>query len=170
MQIVLKIFDGGARFCYHIARFLLAIFIMAMGATVFVYLGSRYFIGVSPPFLEELSRYLMVWTAMMGAPVALAEGKHFGVAYLMDGLSRRGRATLMSLAILGILWFLSLLVREGIDLALANWSCRSLAMMIPMFFPYLAIPVGAAMMILIVLRGLAHVLIGERQGREVGGR
>jgi len=169
MPTVLKVLDAGARFCNRIARFLLVILSIVMAAVVFVHLGSRYLVELPLPWLEELARYLMIWIAMMGAPVALAEGRHFGVAYLMDGLSQRARTALMTIAILVILWFLYLLVREGIHLALANWSHRSLAMMIPMFFPYMAIPLGGGMMIMIVLRGLAHVLIGDRRGKDIEG-
>lgn len=150
------------------ACFLVVILSIVMVAVVVVHLGARHFTQIPLPWLGELARYLMVWIAMMGAPVALAEGRMFGVTYLMDGLSRRAQAALMTVAILGILWFLYLLVREGLHVALANWSDRSFAMTVPMFFPYLAIPMGGGMMIMVVLRGLAHVLMGE--GQEKRGR
>ena len=41
---------------------------------------------------EELSRWCLVWITFLGATVALKEGRHLGVDFLVAKLSRRGRS------------------------------------------------------------------------------
>lgn len=169
MQTFLDALEASAQLCNMIARFLLVTLSVIMAALVFVHLGSRYLYSLPLPWLEELARYLLVWTAMMGATIALSEGKHIGVAYLMEGLSRRVQLSLMTVATLGILWFLYLLVREGSSMAILSWSHQSPALEISMFFPYGAIPLGGAMMMIHILRRLAQAIFHPDQSEGAQG-
>ncbi|MCX5909564.1 MAG: TRAP transporter small permease [Deltaproteobacteria bacterium] len=169
MQALLNALEAASKTCNRIARFLLVTLSVAMVTVVFVHLVFRFLVKIPLPWSGELARYLMVWVAMMGAPVALYEGRHIGVAYLMAGLRRRLQLALMTISLLGILWFLYLLVREGSSLALGNWGQKSPVMMIPMFFPYAAVPLGGGMMIIQILRRLARVVINEHPEEGTGG-
>jgi hypothetical protein len=118
-----------------VSRFILIVAGIVMSLVVFLQVVFRFFIKIPLPWSEELSRYLMVWVGMMGASLALYEGRHIGVDLLMGRLRGWVRRVLMTAAILAVIWFLWLLVREGAGLALQNYSQLSPAMMIPMLLP-----------------------------------
>jgi TRAP-type transport system small permease protein len=70
-----------------IAFLLFAIVVMVFGNVVLRY-GFNSGIDVS----EELSRWCLVWITFLGATVALKEGRHLGVDFLIARLTRRGRS------------------------------------------------------------------------------
>lgn len=50
---------------------------------------GRGFLGFSLLWSEELSRYLLIWTAYMGAAAATRDGSHIRVEFLLHFLPRR---------------------------------------------------------------------------------
>lgn len=162
LQILVDSLEAASRFCNRVSRFILIVAGIVMAVVVFLQVVFRFFIKIPFPWSEELSRYLMIWVGMMGASVALYEGRHIGVDLLMGRLRGWARQVLMTAAILAVIWFLWLVVREGAGLALQNYSQLSPAMMIPMLLPYGAIPVGGVFMLIQIFRHLVHTLLGER--------
>jgi TRAP-type C4-dicarboxylate transport system permease small subunit len=61
--------------------------------------------------------------------------------------------------------FLAIVAKQGLALALTNLSQLSPAMRIPMFYPYLAVPVGAALMIIELSAGILQTLFLTEAGR-----
>ncbi len=151
----------------RIAARLLVLLGIAMSAVVILQVFFRFVIYVPFPWSEELARYLMIWMGLVGSSVALRRGRHIGVNSLVERFPfplRRAAAIAVHLTLIG---FLALIAREGWRLALFNAAQKSPAMMIPMLYPYLAIPVGAALMIVELLAGLARLLfLGGRRSPE----
>ena len=52
---------------------------------------TRYVIGRSSQWTEELATFLMIWVAMLGASVALYRGSHLGIDYFVGKFSVRKR-------------------------------------------------------------------------------
>lgn len=117
----------------------------------------RFVIYMPFPYSEELARFAMIWMAMLGCVVALRMGRHLGVRVLVDrlpsGLYDRCIAPCIQLVMLG---FFALITVQGWDLALRNSGQLSPAMEISMFYPYLAVPVGGALMWLVVFADFLH--------------
>jgi TRAP-type C4-dicarboxylate transport system permease small subunit len=111
----------------------------------------RFVYYVPFPWSEECARYLMIWMGMLGSVVALQKGRHIGVTVLVEKIPdylRRGTTLLVRLVSIG---FLSVLFQQGIGFALFNLNQLSPAMEISMLIPYCSIPVGTAMMILVIV-------------------
>lgn len=125
-----------------------------MSAVVLLQVFFRFVIYVPFPWSEEISRYLMIWLGMLGSFVALREGRHIGVTFLVERLPAAANRVITPLVQAALIVFLSVIAREGWDLALFNASQKSPALMVPMVYPYLAIPVGAALMVLELTAGL----------------
>lgn len=125
-----------------------------MSVIVLLQVFFRFVIYVPFPWSEEISRYLMIWLGMLGSFVALRKGRHIGVTFLMERLPAAAHRVLAPLVQAALIGFLAVITREGWDLALFNASQKSPALMVPMIFPYLAIPVGAALMVLELTAGL----------------
>jgi TRAP-type C4-dicarboxylate transport system permease small subunit len=60
--------------------------------------------------------------------------------------------------------FLVILAKQGLALTLVNLNQLSPAMRIPMFYPYLAVPLGAALMIVELAAGILQTLCLREAG------
>ncbi len=156
--MIIDFFEAASRFCDRVARFVLIVAGALMSIIIILQVFFRFFVKIPLPWSEELARYLMIWIGMMGASLALSEGRHIGVTVLMERVRGRVRRILMIAAILAVLWFLWLVVREGGQVAWINYTQLSPAMMIPMLAPYSAIPVGGVFMLIQALRKLLLIL------------
>ncbi|MCI8608762.1 MAG: TRAP transporter small permease [Firmicutes bacterium] len=69
-----------------IGEIFIVIVLGAMVLMVFVNAVARYAFTTNFPVFEELSRYLFVWVAFLGAMLAYKEGKHVGIDMLVGRL------------------------------------------------------------------------------------
>jgi C4-dicarboxylate transporter DctQ subunit len=120
---------------------------LAMTFTILIQIFVRFVVYRPVPWSEELARYLMIWMGMLGSVVALRKGRHIGVTFLVEKLPCRIHQFTVRLVRLIIIGFLAIIGWEGLGLAIFNAPQLSAAMEISMTIPYLAIPVGATMMI-----------------------
>jgi TRAP-type C4-dicarboxylate transport system permease small subunit len=120
----------------------------AMSVIVLLQVFFRFVIYIPFPWSEESARYLMIWMGMVGAAAAMRYGRHIGVTVLIERLPPRVYRFLSPFTDLAMVAFLVVMAREGFRLAVENAVQYSPAMNLPMLVPYLAIPIGAALMIL----------------------
>jgi TRAP-type C4-dicarboxylate transport system permease small subunit len=146
------------------AKALLMVFGAAMSVIVMLQILFRFVIYIPLPWSEELARYLMIWTGMVGSFVALREGRHIGVTLVVNRLPPRVAAGVAILVQVLTIVFLVILAKQGLALALINIHQLSPAMRIPMFFPYLAVPVGAALMIIELAAGVLQDIYPAESG------
>ena len=70
------------------------IILSAMSILVFLNVVLRYGFNSSINITEEVSRYMFVWLAFLGAVLAFSENQHVSVTVLVDKLSPLGRSVL----------------------------------------------------------------------------
>lgn len=158
MERLTRVLDRVSEALSRAAERLLILFGIAMSVVVILQVFFRFVVYVPFPWSEELARYLMIWMGMVGSFVALRRGRHIGVNSLVERFPPAARRVTAIGLHLVLIAFLALIAREGLSLALFNAMQKSPAMMIPMFFPYLAIPVGAALMIVELVGGVLRLL------------
>lgn len=73
---------------------LCVLILTAMSILVFVNVVLRYGFNSSISVTEEVSRYMFVWLAFLGAVLAFSENQHVSVTVLTDKLSPVGRSLL----------------------------------------------------------------------------
>ncbi|AWI50271.1 hypothetical protein AM202_01255 [Actinobacillus minor 202] len=73
---------------------LCVLILTAMSILVFVNVVLRYGFNSSISITEEVSRYMFVWLAFLGAVLAFSENQHVSVTVLTDKLSPVGRSLL----------------------------------------------------------------------------
>ncbi|WMS40946.1 TRAP transporter small permease [Acuticoccus sp. MNP-M23] len=109
--------------------------------------GGRYFFNTGFSWTEETMRYGMIWLMMMGSVACIFRVEHMGVEALESLVkpehARFVRSGLYSVAAI----FCGVIVWYGWPLALRNAAQVAPASRIPMIVPYMALPVGAALMI-----------------------
>jgi len=133
---------------------------LLMFAVVFHVVG-RYFFGKTYVGTLELVRYTMIWISLLGASAAFGCEEHIGIKALQNVLSKKSWFWISILGNLLLCIFLVAMLRGGIEITLRNWYQISLAMRIPMFYPYLAVPVGALLMALYVLVSILNSIISS---------
>lgn len=113
---------------------------------------------VLPPiyWTEELSRFSLQWTIMLGAAIGVYRSDHFVLDAFPQGwpIERFSRCA-REFALLGIALFF---VIEGWAFAETGWRRRSTAAQIPMFFVYAAFFVSGAFMLLFQIQRVALLL------------
>lgn len=120
----------------------------ALIVTVFYQVLGRYLFNAPPSWSEELARFLQVWIALLASALCIQHGMHLGVDYLLHAVPPRGRAVLEAFVHVMVSGFLLLLLVQGDKILDVASVQSSPAMGINMWYAYLAVPVGAALMLL----------------------
>jgi len=133
------------------AIMLIAVILMNLAQVFF-----RYVLVDPISWSEETMRYTTTWMVMLAAAPALLRREHMEVS-LFDGVRsawlRRVVGVLVHLCVAG---FCVLLIVKGFPAAIDNMRQVSPAVRIPMTIPYMAIPVGA---VLVLINTLCMMLL-----------
>jgi TRAP-type C4-dicarboxylate transport system permease small subunit len=120
------------------------IFLAALTLQVFF----RYVFNNPLPWPEELAKFSFVWCCFLGAAAGTRRKAHIAVEVFVARLSPRWRHGVSALVHLGILIVLAVLVKAGLDLALLSSTSKLPAINLPLGYLVMALPIGAALMIL----------------------
>lgn len=149
-----------------------AICALALGSVSLIIFGqviSRYFFQYTPHWSEELSRYLIVWSIFVGVSVGVRENKHIGVDALIRFLPPRVKIAsecflnLLGIVVVGVLIWTSIqFIQRTIE-----FEQLSPAMRIPMYIPYLAMPVGLGLSAIRFFQDILRLLIRHEEPHEM---
>lgn len=117
---------------------------------VIVEVVLRYAFGSSLIVTEELSRYTMVWVAFLGSVLVLREDGHIAAGGLGERLGPAGQRVTRFLVQVLSLVFLVVLAVAGLQALPAQADQLTTTLEVTIFWFYLAIPVGAGLMALVV--------------------
>jgi TRAP-type C4-dicarboxylate transport system permease small subunit len=108
----------------------------------------RYILLSPLTWSEEVGRYVMIWLGFLGASLAVHQGLHVGVEFVVGWVPPRLAAWLRRLTRAGVAAFLLIVTAYGFSLVANLWDQLSPVMEIRMTWPYLAIPVGSLLMLI----------------------
>jgi TRAP-type C4-dicarboxylate transport system permease small subunit len=123
------------------------IFIFAMCIIMWFQIFYRYILRLGIPWAEEIAKYLMVWMAMLGAALVMWEKGHVAVEFLYDKIPPKIARWVKLLQLIVQIILVFVIMTEGWKYAQTGWRSISPTTKIPRFYPYLSIPVGAALML-----------------------
>ncbi len=132
-----------------------------MAVLVIANVISRYVFGHSFSWVEEATRYMMIWAAFLGAGPALRVGGHIAIDSLPAALPPQAARWLRAAVVFIIAATLCVLVWLGWDYADFAWEQESPVLGWSLGKVYLAIPIGAALM-------LVHLLLVARRWVALG--
>jgi TRAP-type C4-dicarboxylate transport system permease small subunit len=139
--------------------------VMVVASIVFVLIllwgvFSRYVFNIAVAWVEELAVYFMIWLVFLGIGVAASERAHIGMLFVRDSFPIAVRKYVLALTNLLMIAFLAVVAYEGTILAITVIPQKSAALRLSFFWPYMAIPVGAGLMIvqlaLVAVRDFSH--------------
>ena len=153
--------DTFDRVLLRLNRWLMILILAAMAMMVFANVALRFLTDESILWVEEVSRYLMIWLTFLGAGVVLRYGGHIGIDTLQDLFPRQAPAVRVVICVL-LLGFFGFMVWIGTRYAMLTWGQTTPVMQIPVGVVYLAMPVGFALLIIHLLL-MARQYIGKRE-------
>ena len=118
----------------------------------------RYGFKHSLIFTEELSRYLMVWIVFLGSALAVRDGAHIHINFLIKRFNQRTQKWLRLSAHALTLVFLVFVAIEGIKILPQQLDQMCITINLSLFYFYLAIPVGSILMIIFLLPTVNDIL------------
>jgi len=132
----------------RITEGILIIVLSGMAVVVFLQVIFRYVLNLPLFWTEELARYCLVWASLLGSAVAVKRGQHIAVTIFMERLPPALRRGLTMMALISVAAILTIILWGGIQLVAITRAQISPALRVSMSVPYLAVPVGAALMLL----------------------
>ncbi|MGS2745181.1 TRAP transporter small permease [Halomonas sp. LS-001] len=145
------------RFEEILASLSLAFMVVLISFQVFF----RYVLGNSLGWSEELSRYLLIWAVYIGCSFAAKEDRHLEVTFIRSLLGPRGKRFIISLSYIVTLAFCGFCVIWGIEMLnfLERTGQRTQTLGVSIYWVYLSLPVGMALMGIRILQRLWLVAI-----------
>jgi len=147
----------------------IAVFSMAaVSLLVFANVVSRYGFSYTPIWSEELSRFLVVWSIFIGVAIGVRKNQHIGVDALIRFLPHKlllvseVLLNLLGIVVIGVLVFNSF---EFIQHTM-EFEQLSPAMRIPMYIPYIAMPVGLSLSIIHFINNIVQLFKNPSQAES----
>lgn len=151
---------------------LLGFLLFAILAAVLISLSlqvlTRYVIEKPFGWTEELSRYLMVWMTFIGASLAVRHHRLIRVEVLVMKMTAKQRKYVYIFAGLVSILFYLLLIYFGFQIISILSLQRSPALQLPMYIPYLSVPVGGLFMVLNTIAALIEIHFSVEEGAGSG--
>lgn len=142
---------------------------LVMAVLVFANVVLRYVAGVSLPWVEEITRYMMIWVAWLAVGLAMREGAHIAIDNLQNALPARPARLLRIFVLVTTVGFFAAVAWLGLQYSLFAWRQESAVLRLSLGAIYLAIPVGSLLMLvhtlLISRRLIAHQSDAEDQAK-----
>jgi C4-dicarboxylate transporter, DctQ subunit len=138
---------------------ILVLTLALMVALIFCQVVGRYVFSSAPSWTEEMARYIHIFQVWIGASYAVKKRQHIRIESFIGLFKGTARKLLETAAL--IIWFLLALFLAvfGTQLVLASLQNGQVtpAMQMPMWIPFLAIPVGGGGMAIRLLQQMVTI-------------
>jgi TRAP-type transport system small permease protein len=131
-------------------EYLCATLLIVIVLVVFANVIGRYFLHAPLRWSDEVAQYMFLWLSYLGALAALIRGRHYSVPNLVQMLPRIPRTVVKTLSDLIVLVILLVLVWFGWQLVDRLSFQTSLTLGVPVYYAYIALPLTAALMAVVV--------------------
>jgi TRAP-type C4-dicarboxylate transport system permease small subunit len=146
------------------ARGIASLLVVAMLVVTLAQVFFRFVLNDSLLWSEELSRYLNVWIAMLGAAVIAHEWGHTNMSMFVEKVPVRARLWLMTVAKLVSIAFFIFLLLVGWSLVVGPFHLNSATMGFSTRWVKLSFPVAGGLMLLFGIGVVARDLRAIRRG------
>jgi len=147
-------------------EYLCAGLLFVIVAVVFSNVVGRYFFHAPIRWSDEVSLFVFLWLAYLGALAALMGGRHYSFPALIDMFPAKLRLAAKTLSDLLVLVILGVLVWCGGQLVDLLRFQRSPAIDLPIYYVYSALPLVSLLMALVV----AYQIVARLRGAPEPGQ
>lgn len=153
-----------ADFINRIIGFFIALLLVVMSSLIFWQVFTRFVIGNSISYAEELSRFMMIWLALLGASYAFGRNTLISMDLILTfkntNLDIIQKIIRVFVQILSMLLAIILLY-YGWQLAQSLSNQYAPATGISMFWVTLSIPISSVLIIMNALKHLLNVIVNK---------
>lgn len=166
MRRLLRIFATlNERLC-NLARDTAGLLLVAMVVIVLLQIFFRYVLNNSLIWTEELSKTLMVWTALLVAPWAYRHGANVRIEMFVDELSNKAQRILTLGLNLLVFWIVAVFFSESIGFVERGLTVRTDSLPIQVAWFYGIVPIAFALMLLVSVETLLRNVLALRHPNE----
>ena len=117
---------------------------------VFLQVVLRYGFNFSFPWTEEVARYMIVWFVFLGASIGVRENSHPAMDTLLCTLPPLVKSIAQIAITLTCITFAAIIIWSGTNVVISayNLGSTSTALQVPLFIPYIAVPLGLGLMLI----------------------
>lgn len=139
---------------------------------VFIQVVMRYLFNYSIYWSEEVARYIIIWFIFIGSSIAVREKAHATVDLLINYLPQVYKRLFSILAALvSVIFCLLIIISSWKTIGnVVEYGSVTPSLGIPMYIPYLAIPVGSTLMLIrfvqVMWDNIKQLHIPEEAGKE----
>jgi TRAP-type C4-dicarboxylate transport system permease small subunit len=138
-------------------KYFLVFLMIVMFVLTTLQITLRYVFNVGLSWSEELVRFVFVWATFLAAAIGIREHIHIGVDAVVNLLRPALRRYADTVVYLVIIAFGVIMITAGIQVVQLTHSQLSPAMMMPMSYVYIAIPIGGALCLVYAIGELVRV-------------
>jgi TRAP-type C4-dicarboxylate transport system permease small subunit len=160
LEQVRIVLDVSGDFVVKVATWFVACFMGGMVISILLAIISRFIIKIPIPWTEELSRYLMIWTAFIAGSLGLKRGVHVGINFVVQRVPEKASRWIGLITNISLLFFFLVLIIEGFHLTILVAGQMSPVLRVSMAWVYSSLPVGAALFTFFVIQLVVEDLRG----------
>ncbi len=123
----------------------------AMVIVVFAAVFMRYVMGDPLAWSDEAARFMLIWSAFLGAALGVRRGSHYGILLILKRFPPALHRLALFLIAAGMAVFMFILVRIGVNLMIMANVQTSPSLELKMSWIYAAIPVSGTLMLFYLL-------------------
>lgn len=142
---------------------LICLLMAAMIVIVFSQVVARYVFSTTYPWMEEMSRFIMIWLAFTGAAVMLRKGGHIAVTVVRNLLPFRIRQLMFLVDRLLITISLAVLIYYGAIISLRYLPRTPVTMDFPMTYVYMVFPLTFTLMFFFLIEDIVRVVFAPKK-------
>ena len=111
----------------------LAVFYQVLGRYIFNYkLGAA----------AETATFAQIWMILLASGIAMRKNMHVGVDILLRKLNTKTQKIIITASTIIIMIFLIMVLKGSVQLIMVGAQSTSPAISVPMWIPYLSVPIG----------------------------
>ena len=126
----------------QIINYLVIIFFVYMVLAVFYQVLGRYIFSYKLGAAAETATMAQIWMILLASGIAMRKNMHVGVDILLRKLNVKAQKIIVTVSTIVITIFLTMVLKGSVQLIIVGAQSTSPAISIPMWIPYLSIPIG----------------------------
>lgn len=142
------------------------ILMVAITLVLFSNVIFRYFLKDPIFWANEASIFMMAWVTFLGGSLSLKNKSQASITFIANRFTGASKRVLNIVTHFIILAFLGILIYLSFDWIFSLTGTKSSSMRIPMWIPYLSVPVGLTFAFIHILNHFFEYIKDEEQGRD----
>ena len=125
-----------------VINYLVIIFFIYMVLAVFYQVLGRYVFSYKLGAAAETATMAQIWMILLASGIAMKKNMHVGVDILLRRLNVKAQKIVVTASTIIIMTFLIMVLKGSVQLIIVGAQSTSPAISIPMWIPYLSVPIG----------------------------